>query len=57
MVRFTLRASIHIGDVPTDRQVEAPAYLLSPEQAIALGRRLMEAGREMQQELRDVRVP
>lgn len=52
MVRFTIRPSIRVGDI-ADKEVTAPAYLLSPEQAISFGYRLIEAGETMQREARD----
>jgi hypothetical protein len=52
MVTFTIRPSVAVGD-PVEKTVTAPAYLLSAEQAISLGHRLIEAGRELQNEMQE----
>lgn len=52
MVKFTIRPTVQVGD-PVEREVTAPALVLTAEQAVALGFLLVEAGRVVQNEIEE----
>ena len=53
MLKFTIRPAVQVGDDPVEREVTAPALVLTAEQAVALGFLLVEAGRVVQNEIEE----